>query len=147
MWSLVARAAALVVVGSALGLLVNAVRPAGVALRAAAPPVACVAPPAPPRIEVLAPAQALTLCDDRGVLIADARPAARFAKGHVAGALHLPCAASGEAARGAVGLTSDKHTVIVYGDTTAEARPVADELGRRAGRAGLRVVVLEGGFP
>ncbi len=96
--------------------------------------------------EVLEPNETAQLCGDSRVLIADARPAAKFAEGHVAGAIHLPCAASGEAADEAMSHLHGKHTLIVYGDTTDEAEPVAEELKRRAA-APLRIVVLKGGFP
>ena len=36
---------------------------------------------------------------------------------------------------------------MVYGDSTEEALPVAEELRRRGDRPGLRVAVLAGGFP
>lgn len=151
---LLARALALAAVSTALGLGYNAVRPQGVALRTFSPPTACGVPGTGAAtaadgiawVEVLPPAQAVRLCGDQGVLVADARPATRFAEGHVAGALHLPCAASSSEATSAMARMHDKHTVIVYGDSTAEARPVAEDLRRRAGRPGLRMVVLEGGF-
>ena len=79
--------------------------------------------------------------------MADARPPQRFAEGHVTGAVHLPCAAPRAEASTVVSRLHDRHTLIVYGDTTEEARPVAEDLRRRIGRADLRVVVLEGGFP
>lgn len=149
----VLRSLALLVASAALGLVFNAARPAGVALRSFAPPSTCVAAPgggaAPGEwipVEVLPPQQAVRLCGDRGVLVADARPARRFAEGHIVDAIHLPCAASSSEATSALARMRDKHTVIVYGDSTAEARPVADDLRRRVARAGLRMVVLDGGF-
>jgi 3-mercaptopyruvate sulfurtransferase SseA len=147
---LLARTLALVAVGSAAGLLGNALRPDGVRLQAFEPPTACTAPAAVaagPTVEVLPPDQATTLCGDKGVLIADARAAQRFARGHVAGALHLPCAATGDEASRALQMLAGKHTLIVYGDTTDEARPVAEDVRRRAHDQRLRIVVLEGGFP
>jgi rhodanese-related sulfurtransferase len=38
-----------------------------------------------------------------------------------------------------------KHTLVVYGETTADARTVAESLRPKL-PAGLEVVVLEGGF-
>jgi rhodanese-related sulfurtransferase len=147
MGRLLARALALAVAGAGLGLAVNAIRPDGVALRGFAAPAACTAQAAAPAVEALPPTQAVRLCGDPGVLVADARPAARFAEGHVAGALHLPCAASGTVADGALAQLAGKHTLIVYGDSTDEARPVAEDLRRRIARPDVRVIVLEGGFP
>jgi rhodanese-related sulfurtransferase len=97
---------------------------------------------------VLAPAQAMRVCGDPGALIVDVRPADRFAAGHVAGAVHLPCAAGAQASSGPLARLAGKHTVIVYGDSTTEAMPVAAALGPRLGRSpgAGRVVVIDGGF-
>jgi rhodanese-related sulfurtransferase len=148
MVGLLGRALALLLVGSGVGLVLNGVRSDGVAMRAFAPPASCAAPTgAQPRVEVLPPGEAVRLCGDPGVLIADVRPPARFAEGHVAQAIHLPCAAPSTDAESAVSRLAGKHTLIVYGDSTAEARPVAEDLRRRLLRPDLRVVVLDGGFP
>jgi rhodanese-related sulfurtransferase len=153
--TLVGRAVCLVLAGSALGLAVNQARPDGVRFTKFAAPnscgagVAAAAPAAPGAspVEVLPPTEAVSLCGDPQTLLADVRPADEFAQGHVTGALHLPCAASGTAASAAVDLLAGRHTLIVYGDGTADSQPVADELRRRAGRPDLRVIVIEGGFP
>jgi len=158
MVAVVARAACLLGVGTALGLAVNAARGDGVSLRAFAAPSACAAAPAPAArtagvsgataaVEVLAPTAAADLCRDPRAVVVDVRSPAAFAEGHVAGALHLPCAAPGGAAQAAVELLAGRNTLIVYGRDTAEALPVAEELRRRAGRPDLRMVVIEGGFP
>jgi rhodanese-related sulfurtransferase len=145
---LLARALALIALGAGLGLGANLARPDGVALRGFQPAATClVAAAGPVAVEVLPPDQAVRLCGDAGVLVADARPARRFAEGHVAAAVHLPCAAQEAEASTVVSRLDDKHTLIVYGDTTDEARPVAEDLRRRIGRPALRVVVLDGGFP
>ncbi len=68
-------------------------------------------------------------------------------RGHVAGAVHLPCASSRIAANAALDRLVGKETLVVYGDSTEEAMPVAEELRRRGERPGLRVAVLAGGFP
>jgi 3-mercaptopyruvate sulfurtransferase SseA len=142
-----ARAAALLAIGAAVGLVANAARSDGIALRYTAP-VSCDAPRAgQPAVEVLPPDRAVRLCGDSGVLVADARPPRRYAEGHVADAVHLPCAAPHAEASTVVSRLGSKHTLIVYGDTTEEARPVAEDLRRRIGRPDLRVVVLDGGFP
>lgn len=148
------RAICLLLAGSALGMAVNQARPDGVRFTAIAAPNSCGAgaaasaasvPGAAP-VEVLPPQEAVSLCGDPQTLLADARPADEFAEGHVTGALHLPCAASGSAASAAVDLLAGRHTLIVYGHDTADAQPVADELRRRAGRTDLRVIVIAGGF-
>jgi len=154
MLPLIGRALLLVVVGAGAGLAVNALRANGVPLAGSAAgvagPEACVAPVLPnagPPVAVLPPSSAAGMCGDPRVLIADARSEERFMRGHVAGAIHLPCAASGASAADAIARLEGKHTLIVYGDTTEEARPVALDLRRRIDTYRLRVVVLEGGFP
>jgi 3-mercaptopyruvate sulfurtransferase SseA len=147
MLPLLARTAALLSLGVSLGLAANALRPDGVPLAAYRAPVSCEAPRGPLAVEVLPPGEAVRLCGDPAALILDARPSGRFAEGHVAGAVHLPCAAPRTEASTVVSRLEDKRTLIVYGDTTEEGRPVAEDLRRRIGRPELRVVVLEGGFP
>jgi rhodanese-related sulfurtransferase len=141
-----ARAAALVAVGVGLGFLVNAVRPGGISLGSFAVATSCTAPVAARAPEVLPPAEAITLCGDPGVVVADVRGADRFALGHVAGAVHLPCTASGDAANRALGALADKHTLIVYGDSTAEPGSVVESLRQRLPNPAMRVIILEGGF-
>jgi 3-mercaptopyruvate sulfurtransferase SseA len=147
MVGLLARTLVLLTIGAAVGLGTNALRRDGVSLRSYSPPASCEGPKSGPAVEVLRPEQAVRLCGDSGVMVADARPPARFAEGHVADAVHLPCAAPGNEASTVVSVLARKHTLIVYGDTTEEARPVAEDLRRRIGRHDLRVVVLDGGFP
>jgi 3-mercaptopyruvate sulfurtransferase SseA len=144
---LIARAMTLIVIGAGIGLVANAVRTDGVALTGYAPPSTCAAGANHPAVEVLPPAEAVRLCGDPGVLVADARSPERFAEGHVAAAVHLPCAAKEVEASTVVRRLQGKHTLIVYGDTTDEARPVAADLRQRIGRPDLHVVVLDGGFP
>jgi 3-mercaptopyruvate sulfurtransferase SseA len=146
------RVAVLLGAGMSLGLLINRVHPHGVRFGSFAAPTACAAPasqagaaPAP-AVEVLSLAQVASLCGDPHALVADARSAERFAEGHVSGAIHLPCASSRLAASAALDLLAGKETLVVYGDGTDDALPVADELRRRSVRAGLRVAVLGGGF-
>lgn len=145
--ALIARTLLLLVIGAAVGLGANAARRDGVPLRSYSPPASCEGPKHGPVVEVLPPDRAVRLCGDTGVLVADARPPQRFAEGHVADAVHLPCAAPNAEASSVVSALAHKHTLIVYGDTTEEARPVAEDLRRRSGRSDLRVVVLDGGFP
>jgi len=152
MSGLLLRTACLLVAGAAAGAAFNAVRPAGVGVSGFVAASTCGAEPTADGRVVLPPREALTLCGDPGVLVADVRSAARFAEGHVANAIHLPCRASGDALGGAMSRLSGKHTVIVYGDSTVEARPVAESLAQRLGTddgalvAAPRIVVLDGGF-
>jgi rhodanese-related sulfurtransferase len=155
MLSLVARAVLIAALGGGAGWLGNALRPGGLRLAAFAPPTSCELPGAGEAsglaraVQVLPPAEAVRLCGDAGVLVADTRSAERFAHGHVAGAVHLPCGAARDAADRAVALAAGKHTLVVYGDATDDARPVAEALRERLGaRPGVaRVVLIEGGFP
>jgi len=160
--SLMVRAALLLAGGGLLGLAINRVHPHGVRFAAFSPPTACAAPLAAtggpgapaPAVEVLSLAQVASLCGNPRALVADARSAERFAEGHISGAIHLPCASSRMAASAALEQLTDKDTLVVYGDGTSDAVPVADELRRRvenaglhaASQAGMRVAVLEGGF-
>jgi len=151
------RAICLLGIGFGLGFSINAFHPRGVHLRSYAAPVACTAAPggstaqagaaALPPVEVLSLAQVASLCGDPRVLVADARSAAAFAEGHVTGAIHLPCASSRLTANAALDALAGKETLVVYGEGTADALPVAEEMRRRADRpGGVRVAVLAGGF-
>jgi rhodanese-related sulfurtransferase len=149
--TLLGRAVCLLLAGSALGLAVNAARPDGVRFTKFAPPTTCgagevAAGAGAAPVEVLAPTAAVSVCGDAQTLVADVRPADEFAHGHVTGAIHLPCASSGSAATAAVDRLAGHHTLVVYGDGTQDARMVAEELRRRAGRGDLHIVVIEGGF-
>jgi rhodanese-related sulfurtransferase len=140
------RASVLVVGGGVLGLAGNAARPTGVALRGYEPPVTCTAEAdvkAAPIVE-MAPHDASHLCGRPGVIFADTRPAARFAEGHVADAVHLPCDASASGAEQALRKLDRAGTVIVYGDSSDDGRAVAETLRRRGLDADLRVI--RGGF-
>src|SRR5580765_1047099 len=123
--TLAGRALCLLLAGSALGLAVNAARPDGVRFTKFAPPNTCGAGAASTQaaagaapIQILPPTEAVTLCGDAQTLLADVRPADEFEQGHVTGAIHLPCAASGSAASAAVDRLAGRHTLIVYGDGT-----------------------------
>jgi rhodanese-related sulfurtransferase len=147
--TLLGRAVCLLLAGSALGLAVNAARPDGVRVRSFAPPTTCGAgegAAAAPAVEVLTPTGAFSLCNDADTVVADVRSVEEFADGHVTGAIHLPCTSSGTAASAALDRVAGHHTLIVYGARTEDAKVVAEELRRRAGRADLRVVVIDGGF-
>lgn len=148
------RAGGLIAVGVALGFLVNVVHPRRVRFGGFTPPVACGAALSPipsdgtpADVELLSPADVAGLCADPSALVADTRPAARFAEGHVVGAIHLPCTSSQGTASAALDLFATRKTIVVYGDTTDDALPVAREMRNRLGRPNVRVAVLDGGFP
>jgi rhodanese-related sulfurtransferase len=139
------RALALLAAGAGAGLGANALRPDGVAIRDFSPPVACTGPgeheAAPALVSVT---EAASLCGRRGVLFADARTPARYAEGHIAEAIHLPCESGAQVASEALGRLGAASTVVVYGQATGEAADVAATLRRRL--PGVDVRVLEGGF-
>ncbi|HZS41966.1 MAG TPA: rhodanese-like domain-containing protein [Polyangia bacterium] len=139
-----ARAVALLALGGAVGLAVNVARKDGVPLAGFAPPTECKAELAPPQLA--GPDAAAALCGRPDVVIADTRPAARYAEGHVAGAIHLPCDAAGRVASEAMAHLDAARTIIVYGEVTEDALPVAATLRRRSPELAARVMVLRGGF-
>jgi rhodanese-related sulfurtransferase len=143
--SAVARASVLVAVAAALGFVVNAARPHGVALASFAAPTQCSGHEAPAAADDVAPVEAAAWCGQPEVVIADARTATAFAEGHVAGAIHLPCDANGQAAVEALAHFERARRIIVYGQSTEDARPVADSLKQR--HPNVHVQVLAGGFP
>ncbi len=132
------RALSLVVAGLALGFAFNAARPHGVSLTNTHMAAACTAGEGPAE---LAPKDAAALCGAPGVVVADVRPPALFAQGHIAGAIHLPCK---NAVPVDVARVEKASTVVVYGSSTDDARPVAATLAQRT--PGARVVVVAGGF-
>src|SRR4051812_15303473 len=93
---MIVRACAVLAAGAVAGLALNAARPAGVSLQSFQPPAVCAAGDAP--VAELLPGQATALCGQPGSVVADVRTAQAFAEGHVAGAIHLPCDASGQVA-------------------------------------------------
>jgi rhodanese-related sulfurtransferase len=148
MSSTLARVAALMLGGAVAGLVANAVRPGGVHLASWTPPPAECHNGEAKQLTVpteMTPTQAAGLCVRSDVVLADARPAAKFAEGHVAGAVHLPCDAAGQVAADALAHFERAGTIVVYGDSTDEARPVALGLARR--HPDVRVAILSGGFP
>ena len=136
----------LALAGAALGLGAGALRAGGLQLSPAARAAACEAPDSA-KAALVHVADAARLCAERNVLIADARPAGDYAAGHVAGAVHLPCSASGQVAGAALQLVAGAGTILVYGGTTEEAAQVAQGLlARLPAGAGTQVLALEGGF-
>ena len=122
------RAAGLVLGGALVGLGVDALRPEGVIRGGFEAPTTCSAAPAEAEPVVTANATAVSsLCGHAGVLFADARPSEDFAKGHIAGAVHLPCDASASGAEGAMRKLGSAETIIVYGATVGALQSPTDE--------------------
>lgn len=144
--TLLARALVIVLCGATLGLGYNTVRKDGIRFGAFEQPALCdQAEAAGMPLEIDA-AEVAGLCSRSDVVVADARPSTRYAEGHVAGAIHLPCDATGSVATDALTHVEGKHTVVVYGETTTDALPVAASLRRRIHSTEVRVAVLRGGF-
>jgi rhodanese-related sulfurtransferase len=142
---LLLRAAGLTLGGALAGLGLNAARPSGVALRGFEAPTTCdVGAEQEAPIQELDAHHASSLCGRPGVIIADVRPAAEYAAGHVAGALHLPCDASASGAEDALHRLDRAPAVIIYGESSGDALAVAETLRRRGLAGDLRV--LRGGF-
>jgi rhodanese-related sulfurtransferase len=147
MSALALRALVIVAGGALAGLGVNAMRPHdGLAIGKFEPPTVCDGAEAAGQPLEVEAAEVAGLCARPDVVVADARPSTRFAEGHVAGAIHLPCDAAGTVAASALAHLDGKHTIIVYGEETADAQPVAASLRRRIHRPDLRIAVLRGGF-
>jgi len=141
----VIRALVLVVAGAAVGFAGNAARPHGLRAASFAPPTECSGGEhGAPSPTVMSPAEASSLCGQPGVVIADTRSESAFAEGHVAGAVHLPCDAGGQTAVDALAHVEHAQTIVVYGASTDDARPVAESLQRR--HPDVKVAVLDGGF-
>jgi rhodanese-related sulfurtransferase len=145
MIGIVLRASILLAAGSAAGFVVNMVRSDGVDTNAL-PAAVCTAEPALSSIRTVSVKDAQALCQSGRVLVADARTVARFAEGHIAGAVHLPCAASGEVSNALPQLLDDVEHVLVYGDGTEDATEVAKGIVKKRTRGDLDVMVLRGGF-
>jgi rhodanese-related sulfurtransferase len=142
------QAAILVVAGAVLGTLVNGLRPGGISL---AHPIAAAAGTTAASCEVpvaavhdvdIAEACAL---EAAGAAFVDARPAAAYAAGHVAGAIHLPSRGDCPGFEEALARIRAAPTVVVYDDdgSCALARHLADRLVAR-GLPDVRV--MTGGF-
>jgi len=141
-----ARAAAIVLAGVTLGFVANAARRDGLRFATYEAPVACSGGGAEPVAETsIAPHKAQHLCGRSDVMILDARSAARFAEGHVASAVHLPCSAAAAGAHSAMHKLERASTVVVYGDTDEDAAPVLASLRSRL-PPGTQLLRLEGGF-
>jgi rhodanese-related sulfurtransferase len=140
-------ALSITVCGSALGLAVNAVRPAGIPLVAPFP----YQQDCPDKLEVpegptVTGAQAVAFARSRRALFVDARPAEAFSAGHIPQARSLPfsfIAAPGTGVVAELGKTG--RPVICYCDSPGDklAGLLAGQL-REAGLGGVKV--LSGGL-
>ena len=140
---ILARAALLVIAGAIAGITVNSIRGNGVPLFHYQAPTQCTGEGG--EATEVDPAHVASLCGRSDVIVADARPAARYAEGHIAGAVHLPCDADGRSLSDALGRFSGASMIVVYGEGTEDARAVAASLLRRNPH-GARVAILRGGF-
>ena len=142
LWDIVWRAAALCALAGAIGVGANQLRPGGLQWSQFTAPTSCEGAEHP--AAEIAPGDAAKLCAQGNVIIADARGEDRFSQGHIAGAVHLPCEGDGRATNAALESLRGATTVLVYGDSTAQAANVAAGILRRA--PSLDVRVLAGGF-
>jgi rhodanese-related sulfurtransferase len=159
--ALASRATALIAVSAALGFGVNAARPEGLAIATFAPPTACTNMGEDPREGThaagadepgglqeersITPRKASSLCSRADVVVLDTRAEGRYAEGHVAGAIHLPCDAAGARVHSTLASFEKASLAIVYGEHDNDAEQVAASLRQRLPRT-TRVLVLEGGF-
>lgn len=143
---LVVRTLVLAVFGCVLGYAVNALRADGVALAPMEAPHACGVPTErSSSVLVLSAADAASAIDAGGLVVFDARAAADYERGHVDGALHLPCTSASHDAERLLAPARAGTEVIVYGDGLDDARPMAEEIVRRVG-GDVRIAVVDGGY-
>lgn len=142
MSAILLRAAALVVIGSAIGMASNQLR-FGAPFAQVASAEICEA-----LAEVQAPGllhaqDAAGWCAHSNAVIVDVRDARDYERGHIVGAVHLPC--SGDPMTDQMFSRLDHSLgVLVYGRDEAEPMQVAQSLVRRG--YGGRVFVLAGGY-
>lgn len=136
---LVLRTASLLAGASVLGLILNAARPDGVALFAWSAPAQC---ESAATVAEVSPLDAQALCNDPDILVIDVRTHDRYARGHIPQALHLPCS-QGKIDPAMFEQLGAASSLLVYGESTEEARVVAESLAQRS----LPVRVLAGGYP
>jgi rhodanese-related sulfurtransferase len=98
------------------------------------------------RVSVLSPTEASHLCGNPNALVADVRNAEAYTKGHIAGAVHIPCSGSvADVNRVRAGLIGKQH-LVVYGETEQQAHQVVSDLMRRLEQPNLTVAVIAGGW-
>ncbi|MGC4063160.1 MAG: rhodanese-like domain-containing protein [Polyangiaceae bacterium] len=141
------RVTLLVAVGATAGFAVNRIHPRGVPFARYVPPTMCSATQdASSAISELAPAEAAKLCGAANTLVADVRTAEEYAKGHIAGAVHIPCSGSKADVERVRGRLLGKNRLVVYGGSDDQSRQVAADLSRRMQRPELNVAVILGGW-
>jgi rhodanese-related sulfurtransferase len=140
------RGAVLAFVAMLGALGANRFRREPLELKAYSPPTQCSEASETPTASVLSAQAVSGLCGRDDVLFADARDEDQFAMGHVTGATHLPCTSSRGNVGQLFGQLQGKRTLVVYGNSTDEARQVADGLLRQTKRRDLAIIVLQGGF-
>lgn len=141
MLGVISRTLVLLVLGSALGFVFNWVRPSGVPLHPVEKVAVCEAAQ-PDDLVVMAPDDAAALCEQLGAIVLDVRSEEDYAKGHVADAIHLPCR-DNPLAGDISGLLATANLILIYGESTEDARPVAQSLVQRRYQ---NVRILEGGY-
>ncbi len=142
----VPRALLLFAFAAVSGWFTNRLRAEPIALRKYEAPTQCSEAATSPTSSVMAAQAVGALCGRDDVLFADARDEAQFELGHVTGAVHLACTSSRGDVSQLLGQLGGKHTLVVYGKSTDEARQVADGILRQTKRRDLAVIVLDGGF-
>lgn len=141
MRELLIKTAILLAGSAAAGLTFNLARFDGQLPRSSPPDTAVAACEVAPTVETISLNEAAGICaGGPDNLILDVRSADRFARGHLPEAIHVPCK------QGALGDELEARleaapAILVYGDTTEAARPVAESLTPYA------VKILEGGYP
>lgn len=140
------RAAVLVGGGALVGWSLNALRPHGIPFAPYVAAAVCSGATEAPEIRVLPPDQAARLCGDPRTLVADVRGAESFAEGHVAGAVHLPCAGSLADVERVRSRLLGKEALVIYGDSEDQARQVANDLVGRLHRPELSISIIAGGW-
>lgn len=128
------------------GLVANRFRHEPLALKTYEPPTQCSEASETRAASVMSAQAVSALCGRDDVLFADARDEELFALGHVTGATHLACTSSRGDVGQLFGQLKGKLTLVVYGNSTDEARAVADGLLRQTKRRDLSIIVLQGGF-
>jgi rhodanese-related sulfurtransferase len=145
------RALVLVALGAGLGLAINAARgERGIVLsqgvRSIAEGGACSAPSDGADHRLISLEEAAALRGQSGAAFGDTRPPDDYARGHVAGAWHVPCFASAQASASPLAHLGTARTLVLYGadEAQADAHLAAEELTRRGGFPDVRI--LHGGF-
>jgi len=142
-WPIVSRGFVLLAIGSVVGALAHEFPQSGDTSGAEGTASQCGVAKVAVRVEEISPEEAGLWCFAPGIVVLDVRSEKDFARGHVTGALHLPChrqRLKREIDQRFAGAT----TILVYGHSDDDAQPVARDLMRRKYPD---VRVIAGGFP